>query len=159
MQASLFQRCNDQRHDTKIQCCCELQRKAGSNLGQLKLETVPHLTRQMWALKSGRLSTRQSSRSSFPPIYFLICWLFACAGFCCWVRTVCPVLWPALDKGQKTTSENVKHSSEWCCSIFLENSPSWPKEFVTNLVWRSKEFRVLIFACYSWCGLQEKPQL
>lgn len=39
-QTSLFPRCSDQRHDTKTECCCVLQRKAGSNLGQLKLETI-----------------------------------------------------------------------------------------------------------------------
>lgn len=156
MQASLFQRWNDQRRDTKIQHCCVLQRKAGSNLGQLKLETVPHLTRQMWALKSGRLSARQSSRASFSPIQFLICWLDARAGSCFWMgRRVCPVLWPALDRCQKPMSENVKHLSERCCSMFLENSPSWPKEFVINLGWRSKKFKVLTFACCIWCGLQE----
>lgn len=85
-----------------------LQGKAGSNLGQLKLETVPHLMRQMWALKS-RLSARQSSRASFSPIQLLICWLDACAGSCCGMRrTVCAVLWPPFDRGQKITSEEVR---------------------------------------------------
>lgn len=48
-------------------------------------------------------------------------------------RVVCPVLWSAINRGQKPIPEDVKHLSEWCCSVFLGTCPSWPKEFMFNL--------------------------
>lgn len=48
-------------------------------------------------------------------------------------RVVCPVLWSAINRGQKPIPEDVKHLSEWCCSVFLGTCPSWLKDFMFNL--------------------------